>query len=385
MSSDSKNLKMLAALAAVDFLVPTGTVPKASTTADAEHQRQHERQRQNECQRHSHLQLLMHASRCQGPGPSCSSPNCIKIKEILLHYGQCNVEEGCDMCNWCRNLLSLHANTCQSGECTVVECQEIRRQRGGRVEEFNRAHRQFQTQFSFDHKLGGGSCREVWLCTHKIKKSMFAVKRICPSTLDKQLTKKPRETEEDKIALLQREIAHMVKINTHPHLNIIRIEECIWTDSGTPASIVIEYAKGINLKQWISKDRLSEPKARMIIKQVIEAVAHLHSLGLMHRDIKPNNVMVTNGADPVTGAPLVKVDPFSLAKTWSRPHSKETNCRAVGLVLFYMVVGLWLPTDIDFQTYLLRLSINLRDLIIHLTSGKCTMEEALRHPWFTAA
>ena len=292
-----------------------------------------------------------------------------------------------------------------------------------RVAEFDLAHRRFLTQYIFDIKLGGGSYGDVWRCTHKFKPSMvFAVKRIHPSTLDKQLTKNPRETEKDKIAFLQRETDHMVKINTHPHLNIIRIEECIWTDSGMPAFIVMEYAEGIELKQWISRDRLSEVKARMIIKQVIKAVAHLHSLDIMHRDIKPNNIMVTNGADPASGAPLVKLIDFGLAKALTgedgtrdvgvlRPaemhgtsYGTPCDCYAVGLVLFNMVSQRWpknmctnphtneiargthaIITDADWPTHSPPLSDCFKDFVLGLTrlnpAERYTMEYVLRHRW----
>jgi hypothetical protein len=377
-----------------------------------------------------HEQLVLHASTCKG----CLSNNCKKIKEFLNHGERCEVgvKKGCIQCKRVNTMVHLHAGKCQSVDCNVPRCREIKAlQRSAaatadvpdsvftkpkgkmvtasaaaaareaklksRVAEFDLAHRRFLQQYTSDSKLGGGSYGDVWRCTHKFKPSMvFAVKRICPSTLDKQLTKNPRETEKDKIAFLQRETDHMVKINTHPHLNIIRIEECIWTDSGILALIVMQYAGGIDLKQWISKDRLSEPKARMIIKQVIKAVAHLHSLDIMHGNIKPDKIMATNGADPETGAPLVKLIDFGLAKALTgkdgTPHSKESDCHAVGLVLFNMVSQSWpraIITDADWPTHSPPLSDSFKDLVLGLTrlnpAERYTMEEALRDPWFTAA
>lgn len=108
------------------------------------------------------------------------------------------------------------------------------------------------------------------------------------------------------------------------HPNIARVLGCGQTQSGQPYH-VMEFVDGQNLQQ-LMKDSggwLSWQKSLGIFAQVCAALAVAHENGIVHRDIKPTNIMVCKSAD---GHELVKVLDFGIAKIL--PAEGETHFRA---------------------------------------------------------
>ncbi|NXG38709.1 MELK kinase, partial [Dromaius novaehollandiae] len=57
--------------------------------------------------------------------------------------------------------------------------------------------------------------------------------------------------------------------------------------------LVLEYCPGGELFDYIiSKDRLSEEEARVFFRQIVSAIAYVHSQGYAHRDLKPENLLI---------------------------------------------------------------------------------------------
>merc|ERR1712083_119516 len=74
------------------------------------------------------------------------------------------------------------------------------------------------------------------------------------------------------------------------HENIIKVEEVF--DHDDHLFIVLEMARGGELfERIVEEHRLSEDKARSIMKQLLSAVMYLHSLNIAHRDLKPENIL----------------------------------------------------------------------------------------------
>ena len=84
--------------------------------------------------------------------------------------------------------------------------------------------------------------------------------------------------------------------------------------------IVMELIDGISLKQYMQKkgNKLNWREALHFITQIVKALGHAHSRGIIHRDIKPHNVMVLRDGS-------VKVADFGIARLISAGHSTLTQ------------------------------------------------------------
>jgi serine/threonine protein kinase len=67
-------------------------------------------------------------------------------------------------------------------------------------------------------------------------------------------------------------------------------------------SIVLEFIEGKNLFHWIKQEKLvDEVKSKRLFKEIVKIVAFLHSKGIVHRDIKLENIMLKD--QPPSAAP----------------------------------------------------------------------------------
>jgi serine/threonine protein kinase/Tol biopolymer transport system component len=98
--------------------------------------------------------------------------------------------------------------------------------------------------------------------------------------------------------------ARAVSMLSHPHIAIIH--DYGETPAGQPF-IVMEYIKGETLSELLNKSALTITQAVQIIEAVAEALGAAHAHGIVHRDIKPTNVLVNEDGD-------VKVVDFGLVK-----------------------------------------------------------------------
>ncbi|KAJ3227257.1 hypothetical protein HDU81_006843 [Chytriomyces hyalinus] len=159
---------------------------------------------------------------------------------------------------------------------------------------------------------------------------------------------------------LMREISTLKLVRSHPF--IISLIDVIETDSYI--AIVMELAKGGELFEYILKSRaLSENVTRIMFAQIICAVSFIHSIGIVHRDLKLENILLdenenvlvtdfgfanksesidgllrTSCGSPCYAAPeLVTTDGYvgEIADIWS-----------CGVILFSMIAG-YLPFDDD--------------------------------------
>ena len=76
------------------------------------------------------------------------------------------------------------------------------------------------------------------------------------------------------------------------HPNICRVYEFIEEDSS--AYVVMEYIEGEDLTVYLRKNNPSVEQKYKIIKDIILGLMDAHKLGIVHRDIKPKNIMITN-------------------------------------------------------------------------------------------
>ena len=143
--------------------------------------------------------------------------------------------------------------------------------------------------------LGEGGMGSVWVANHLVLGSEVAVKVINPTAKDERLTK--RFLNEAKAAAALRS-PHVVQILDYG------------VDDELPF-IVMERLVGESLSQRLDREmRLSPELTEKIITHVARALTRAHDAGLVHRDLKPDNVFLVINEDEI----LCKVLDFGIVK-----------------------------------------------------------------------
>jgi uncharacterized membrane protein YgcG len=121
----------------------------------------------------------------------------------------------------------------------------------------------------------------VWLATDTVLGREVAVKRIgvMPGTEDADLIRAERE-------------ARLAARLNHPH--VIAIYDLIDGESGGEHWLVMEYVEGVSLSGLVRRDGALPPdQAASLLSQTADALAAAHASGIVHRDVKPSNILVT--------------------------------------------------------------------------------------------
>ena len=82
----------------------------------------------------------------------------------------------------------------------------------------------------------------------------------------------------------------------------------------------MELVKGVPITEYCDQHRLTIPERLKLFMQVCQAVQHAHQKGIIHRDIKPTNVLVTS----LDGVPLPRVIDFGIAKATGQSLTDKT-------------------------------------------------------------
>jgi len=126
--------------------------------------------------------------------------------------------------------------------------------------------------------IGQGGMGQVFKAVHDMLGRECAIK-VLP------LSKSTPES----ISNFRREIRTQAQLD---HPNLVRAFDA--GEDGNVHFLVVEYVAGTDLRRLVrTKGKLSVQQASNIVKQSAEGLAHAHNHGLIHRDIKPGNILVT--------------------------------------------------------------------------------------------
>ena len=170
--------------------------------------------------------------------------------------------------------------------------------------------------YTLKKKLGEGGMGEVWLAEHRLLKRPCAVKFIRA-----ELAAEPSTA-----ARFEREVR---AVTTLTHFNTIRIFDYGRSDDGS-FFYVMEYLEGPTLDQLV-KERgpLAPGRAVYLLRQLCGALAEAHAGGMVHRDLKPGNILVAALGGQKDVAKLLD---FGLVQDHSATASDDRITRA-GTVL----------------------------------------------------
>ena len=150
--------------------------------------------------------------------------------------------------------------------------------------------------YDFQMTLGQGQFGQVKLAVHKKTGQNAAIKIMGK-----------KDIKSIEMYQIKKEI-EVMKMSKHP--NVVKLIDIF--ESADNFYLVLEYMGGGDLFDYLKarKFRLTEDRAREIILQLIQAIQFLHSFGVVHRDIKLENVMMSD----VTDNAVPKLADFGLAK-----------------------------------------------------------------------
>ncbi|GAB4072428.1 serine/threonine protein kinase PrkC [Barrientosiimonas marina] len=152
--------------------------------------------------------------------------------------------------------------------------------------------------------IGGGGMADVYLAEDLILDRQVAIKVLRMDYAD----------DEEFIARFDREAQAAASLS---HPNIVNIY-----DVGEDEQILfmaMEYVDGLTLKEYIQKHApLDAAEALAIMKQIASAIAHAHANDIIHRDIKPQNILLDTYGN-------VKVTDFGIAMALSATALTQTN------------------------------------------------------------
>lgn len=119
------------------------------------------------------------------------------------------------------------------------------------------------------------------------------------------------------INYFEREVDMLRKAN---HPNIVQVIS-IHISKQSELSIVMEFMDGGNLKDLLREDKQGKEKEFTVrfIEDIGSAIEHLHSLGIMHRDVKPENIFLSKDHK------VLKLGDFGLARATEGSRSRKTE------------------------------------------------------------
>ncbi|XP_052479905.1 serine/threonine-protein kinase ATG1a isoform X3 [Gossypium raimondii] len=155
-------------------------------------------------------------------------------------------------------------------------------------------------------RIGSGSFAVVWRSRHRQHGLEVAVKEIDKKLLSSKVSES-----------LLKEISILSTIN---HPNIIQLFEAIETEDRI--FLVLEYCDGGDLAAYIQRyGKVSEEVARHLMRQLAAGLQVLQEKHLIHRDLKPQNLLLTKGSTP-----QLKIGDFGFARSLTPENLADTLC-----------------------------------------------------------
>ncbi len=213
-------------------------------------------------------------------------------------------------------------------------------------------------QYTLEEKIGAGGMGVVYRARHAMLRRPTAIKLLPPG-----------HAGEANLLRFEREVQMTAQLS---HPNTVAIYDYGRTPDGI-FYYAMEYLDGINLEQLVRRDGALPPgRVIYLLRQVCGALGEAHGRGLLHRDVKPANIILTErGGEP----DVAKVVDFGLVKPLSTDGPQLTVSASIvltGTPLYMPPESLTAPTTIDARSDLYALGA----VGYFLVTGKPVFEAA---------
>ena len=188
----------------------------------------------------------------------------------------------------------------------------------------------YDNQYKYIKELGKGGFGSVFLAKAEVSNRFVAIK---------QLNNKDKEQQQNII----REIEVVAKFK---HQNIVTFYHHFWQEG--LLFLVMEYCEGGSLRDRIRKEKMTAPVVFKWIQTLAECLRTVHKKGIIHHDIKPDNILFTENG-------TIKISDFGVANTgggtsayispesydWRNENNKDqrVDIYALGVTLMESLIG----------------------------------------------
>jgi serine/threonine protein kinase len=170
-------------------------------------------------------------------------------------------------------------------------------------------------KYKLVEKIGEGGMGSVFLALQQEPVKRAVAVKVIKAGMDSKAVLARFEAERQALALMD-----------HPH--IARVLDAASTDGGRPF-FVMELVKGTPITRYCDEHKLTPRQRLELFVPVCQAIQHAHQKGIIHRDVKPSNVLVALYDD----RPVPKVIDFGVAKAAGQALTDKTLLTGFGALV----------------------------------------------------
>ena len=169
--------------------------------------------------------------------------------------------------------------------------------------------------FKLLQKVGEGGMGVVYMAEQKKPVRRRVALKIIKPGMDTREVVARFEAERQALAMMD-------------HPNIAKVLDCGATQTGRPY-FVMELVKGVSITKYCDANHLSARERLELFVQVCQAIQHAHQKGIIHRDVKPSNILIAE----YDHTPVPKIIDFGVAKALDAQLTEKTMFTQLGQII----------------------------------------------------